>query len=56
MAERSSPALEIKDLNVYYGQSHALQGVNLRIAKGERVGLARPLLPVAANRDVGFDR
>ncbi|MFK7878765.1 ABC transporter permease [Roseobacter sp.] len=30
----SSPTLEIKDLNVYYGQSHALQGVNLTLDHG----------------------
>lgn len=34
MVERSSPALEIKDLNVYYGQSHALQGVDLTLDHG----------------------
>ena len=34
MAERTSAALEIKDLNVYYGQSHALQGVNLTLNHG----------------------
>jgi uncharacterized protein (UPF0261 family)/ABC-type branched-subunit amino acid transport system ATPase component len=34
MAERSSPALEIKDLNVYYGQSHAVQGVDLTLNHG----------------------
>lgn len=30
----SNPILEIKDLNVYYGQSHALQGVNLTLEHG----------------------
>ncbi|MEP3844194.1 MAG: ABC transporter permease [Paracoccaceae bacterium] len=30
----SSPSLEIRDLNVYYGQSHALQGVNLTLDHG----------------------
>ena len=35
MAERSStPALEVRDLNVYYGHSHALQGVTLRLDRG----------------------
>lgn len=33
-AQMSSPILEIKDLNVYYGQSHALQGVNLTLDHG----------------------
>ena len=28
------PALEVRDLNVYYGHSHALQGVNLRLDHG----------------------
>lgn len=35
MAERGGPpALEVRDLNVYYGHSHALQGVNLRLDHG----------------------
>ncbi|WP_432816701.1 ABC transporter permease [Sulfitobacter sp. JB4-11] len=35
MAERGSiPALEVRDLNVYYGRSHALQGVNLKLDHG----------------------
>lgn len=37
MAERRSsltPALEIRDLNLYYGASHALQGVNLTLDHG----------------------
>jgi uncharacterized protein (UPF0261 family)/ABC-type branched-subunit amino acid transport system ATPase component len=35
MAERiGPPALEVRDLNVYYGQSHALQGVNLTLGQG----------------------
>lgn len=35
MAERSAtPILEIRDLNVFYGQSHALQGVNLTLGHG----------------------
>ncbi len=37
MAERrriGSPTLEIRDLNVYYGASHALQGVNLTLDSG----------------------
>ncbi len=37
MAERRRPAapgLEIVDLNVYYGASHALQGVNLTLQSG----------------------
>jgi uncharacterized protein (UPF0261 family)/ABC-type branched-subunit amino acid transport system ATPase component len=35
MAERSAaPALDVKGLNVYYGASHALQGVDLHLAGG----------------------
>lgn len=35
MAERNSiPALEVRDLNVYYGHSHALQGVTLQLDRG----------------------
>ena len=37
MAERSrtgAPALEIRGLNVYYGASHALQGVDLTLDSG----------------------
>ncbi len=34
MADRSAPALEIRDLNVYYGHSHALQGVDLTLGNG----------------------
>ena len=31
--------LEVKDLHAYYGQSHILQGVNLKVGKGEIVSL-----------------
>ena len=31
--------LEIKELHAYYGQSHILQGVNLKVEKGEIVSL-----------------
>ncbi|MEM8838963.1 MAG: ABC transporter permease [Pseudomonadota bacterium] len=30
----TNPSLQIRDLNVYYGHSHALQGVNLTLPKG----------------------
>ena len=33
------PLVDIADLHAYYGQSHVLQGVNLRIEAGEAVGL-----------------
>ena len=40
MAERSSSAaiLEVKGLNVFYGASHALQGVDLSLGHGVLVG------------------
>jgi hypothetical protein len=47
MAERSrAPALEVRGLNVYYGASHALQGVDLRLDRGvlSVVGRAVPRL------------
>jgi len=31
--------LEVTDLHAYYGQSHILQGVNLKVSKGEIVSL-----------------
>ena len=34
MPDRSMPTLEIRDLNVYYGHSHALQGVDLTLDHG----------------------
>ena len=34
MADRQTSALEVRDLNVYYGQSHALQGVDLTLNHG----------------------
>ncbi len=33
-ARRSTPALEVKGLDVYYGHSHALQGVDLTLDTG----------------------
>lgn len=33
------PLLDVKDLHAYYGKSHVLQGVNLRIEQGEIVSL-----------------
>ena len=32
---RSAPALEVRGLDVYYGHSHALQGVDLAVPEGE---------------------
>lgn len=34
MTDRSGPILQVKDLNVFYGQSHALQGVDLTLGSG----------------------
>jgi len=34
MNDRLIPTLDVRDLNVYYGQSHALQGVNLTLHHG----------------------
>ncbi|MEM7210993.1 MAG: ABC transporter permease [Pseudomonadota bacterium] len=34
MADVGTPTLEVRDLNVYYGQSHALQGVDLTLGAG----------------------
>jgi branched-chain amino acid transport system ATP-binding protein len=31
--------LEMKDLHMYYGASHALQGISLHVAEGELVPL-----------------
>ena len=33
-AKAGGPALEVRDLNVFYGQSHALQGVDLTLPSG----------------------
>ncbi|WP_226481359.1 ABC transporter ATP-binding protein [Natrinema amylolyticum] len=38
----SDPILEIEDLNVYYGKSHALKGVSLSIDEGEIYGVIGP--------------
>lgn len=35
----TSPLLEVRDLNAYYGQSHVLHGVNLHVNAGEVVSL-----------------
>ena len=34
-----TPALEIKNLNAWYGESHVLHGINLSVSKGEVVCL-----------------
>ena len=34
MSSAGTPILEVRDLNVFYGQSHALQGVNLTLDHG----------------------
>src|SRR2546430_5191259 len=35
----SVPALEVRDLHAYYGESHVLQGVDLVVRPGEAVAL-----------------
>ena len=35
----ADPLIEISDLHAYYGESHVLQGVSLRIEAGEALGL-----------------
>ena len=35
----SGPALEVRALHAYYGESHVLQGVDLRVGAGEAVAL-----------------
>src|SRR5690606_38922879 len=37
--DMTTPALEIKDLHAWYGESHVLHGVNLSVSKGEVVTL-----------------
>jgi branched-chain amino acid transport system ATP-binding protein len=38
----TDPILEVEDLNVYYGKSHALKGVSLSINEGEIYGVIGP--------------
>ncbi|MBZ6496040.1 ABC transporter ATP-binding protein [Natrinema longum] len=38
----TDPILEVEDLNVYYGKSHALKGVSLSIDEGEIYGVIGP--------------
>lgn len=35
----STPMLEVKDLNVYYGNIHALKGISLEVNEGEIISL-----------------
>ena len=35
----TSPLLEVADLHAYYGKSHILRGVSLRVDQGEIVSL-----------------
>jgi branched-chain amino acid transport system ATP-binding protein len=37
--EEDDPLLELEDVQTYYGQSHVLQGVSLRVDRGEVVAL-----------------
>ena len=46
----STPALQIKDLHAWYGESHILHGVDLTVNRGEVVTLLiTPLLESAAD-------
>ena len=38
-AERAEPLVRVEDVHSYYGKSHVLHGVSLRIGAGEVVGL-----------------
>ena len=38
MSERA-PVLEVEDVHTYYGVSHVLQGVSLRVGEGEALGI-----------------
>ncbi|RQR76572.1 MULTISPECIES: ABC transporter ATP-binding protein [unclassified Burkholderia] len=38
--QRDHPAVEVKDLNAWYGDSQALFGVNLRVMAGEVLGIS----------------
>ena len=38
----TAPAIEITDLNKFYGTFHALRGINLTVSKGEKVVVCGP--------------
>ena len=38
----TAPAIEITGLNKFYGQFHALKGIDLRVGKGEKVVICGP--------------
>ena len=40
--DMTAPAIEITDLNKYYGAFHALRGINLTVSKGEKVVVCGP--------------
>lgn len=40
--DQNAPAIEITDLNKYYGTFHALRGINLKVSKGEKVVVCGP--------------
>ncbi len=39
MSEKGAPLLAVEDIQTYYGKSHILRGVSLRVEKGEIVSL-----------------
>ena len=40
--QKPKAVLQVQDLQVYYGESHALQGVSLTLERGMRLGLIGP--------------
>ncbi len=40
--DMTAPAIEITDLNKYYGAFHALRGINLTVSRGEKVVVCGP--------------
>ena len=62
MANDNTPALEIKDLHAWYGESHILHGVDLTVNRGEvvtllgRNGAGRTTtMRALSRRDLGID-
>ena len=45
----------IRDLNFYYGQTHALKGVNLNLLQGSGDGVHRPFGLRQVDASAGFE-
>jgi len=41
-AASAKPIIELRDVNKWYGQFHVLKGINLSVAKGERIVICGP--------------